>query len=153
FPGAELLWQGVNLLVSLVVVTLIFAAVFKLVPDARVAWRDVFVGALVTAVLFLAGQLLLGYYLGSGPLSTRYGAGSAILVVLVWVYYSSMIVFFGAQFTQVYANRYGSHVRESKDAVSLKRAVQESQSEPEREGTGGDEPSGGRRRERGRGVA
>ena len=146
FPGAELLWQVVNFAVSLVVVTGIFAAMFRLVPDARVAWRDVGVGALATALLFLAGQFLLGYYLGAGPLSTRYGAGGAILVVLVWVYYSSIIVFFGAQFTQVYANRYGSHVRESRDAVPLKRAVMERQSEPEREGTGDRAP---RKRERG----
>lgn len=145
FPAAELLWQVVNVLVSLVVVTGVFAAVFKLVPDARVAWRDVTVGALVTAVLFLAGQFVLGYYLGAGPLSTRYGAGGAILVVLVWVYYSSIIVFFGAQFTQVYANRYGSHVRESDDAVSLKRSVMEHQSEPEREGVGNEGKKEGRR--------
>ena len=152
FPAAGVALQVVNLLVSLLVVAAIFAALFRLVPDARVAWRDVGVGALVTAVLFMAGQLALGYYLGAGPLSTRYGAGGAILVVLVWVYYSSIIVFFGAQFTQVYANRYGSHVRESRDAVSLKRAVVENQSEPEREGVGeggGESGKGGKRRGRG----
>ena len=154
FPAAEVLWQVVNVAVSLLVVTAIFAAIFRLVPDARVAWQDVGVGAFFTAVLFLAGQLALGYYLGSGPLSTRYGAGSAVLVVLVWVYYTSLIVFFGAQFTQVYANRYGSHVRESDDGISLKRAIAERQSEPEREGTteGSDERPG-RKRERGRGTA
>lgn len=147
FPAAEIVWQVVNFLVSLAVVTLVFAAIYRFLPDARVAWRDVLVGALFTATLFLAGQFALGYYLGSGPLSTRFGAGAALVIVLVWVYYSSMIVFLGAEFTQVYANQYGSHVRESRDARSLPRAIQDEQAEPEEEGTRE------RRKGRGRGTA
>ncbi|HVM44877.1 MAG TPA: YhjD/YihY/BrkB family envelope integrity protein, partial [Candidatus Thermoplasmatota archaeon] len=123
-----------NAVVSLVVVSLVFAALFKFLPDARVAWRDVLVGGVATALLFLVGQFALGQYLGSGALAARYGAASAILVILVWVYYSSMIVFFGAELTQVYANRYGSHVRESQDARTLEQAVREEQSEPAQEG-------------------
>ena len=135
FPGAELALQIVNALVSVVVVGFVFAAIFRVLPDARVAWRDVAVGGVITAILFLVGQFALGYYLGSGPVATRYGAASAVLVVLVWVYYSSMILFFGAELTQVYANRYGSHVREASDARTLEEAVVEDQSEPEKEGT------------------
>ncbi|HET6404645.1 MAG TPA: YihY/virulence factor BrkB family protein [Candidatus Thermoplasmatota archaeon] len=145
FPGAELVLQVVNFLVSLVVVGFVFAAMFKFIPDARVAWRDVLVGGLVTALLFVVGQFALGYYLGSGPLSSRYGAAGAVIVLLVWVYYSGMIVFFGAQLTQVYANRYGSHVRESDDARTLEEAVVEEQSEPENEGTKRAPPRGSRR--------
>lgn len=147
FPGAELALQLVNLVVSFVVIGLVFAAIFKFLPDARVAWRDVLVGGVVTAALFLVGQFALGYYLGAGPLASRYGVAGALLIVLVWVYYSSMIVFFGAQLTQVYANRYGSHVRESRDARPLAQAVVEEQSAPEKEGVAekGRRPAGGAR--------
>lgn len=133
-PGTALLWQVVNLALSLVVVTLAFAAIYKFLPDVRVAWRDVLLGALVTAALFLAGQVAIGYYLGAGGLSTRYGAASAVIVILVWVYYSSLIAFFGAEFTQVYANLYGSRVRASDDARPLAQAVVEEQAPPHREG-------------------
>lgn len=134
FPGSETILQVANLVVSLAIVSLVFALMFKFLPDARVAWRDVWIGAVFTAVLFLAGQFALGYYLGAGPLSTRYGAASAVLVILVWVYYASMIVFFGAQFTQVFANRHGSRVREGREGRSLREAVAQEQSEPEQEG-------------------
>lgn len=145
FPGAELLFLVLNVIISLVVIGLVFAALFKFLPDARVAWRDVIVGGLVTAVLFIVGQFALGYYLGAGPLSTKYGAAGAMLIVLVWVYYSSMIVFFGAQLTQVFANRYGSHVRESRDARTLEQAIVEEQSAPEKEGTQKGRARGSRR--------
>ncbi|HUR69666.1 MAG TPA: YihY/virulence factor BrkB family protein [Candidatus Thermoplasmatota archaeon] len=135
FPGAGALLLVANVLVSLAVVTIVFAATFKLLPDARVAWRDVFVGGFVTALLFVVGQIAIGYYLGAGPLSSRYGAAGAMLVILVWVYYSGMILFFGAELTQVYANRYGSRVRESRDARPLREAVAQEQGEPEKEGT------------------
>lgn len=141
-PGAALLWQAVNLVFTLLVVTLIFAAMFKFLPDARIAWKDVLVGAFITAVLFVVGQLALGYYLGAGPVASRFGAAGAVVLVLVWVYYSSMIVFLGAETTQVYANLYGSRVRAAQDAEALPDAIAERQSQPEREGI--DEP----RRER-----
>lgn len=140
-PMMALLAQAVNVLLSLVVVSFVFAALFKTLPDVRVAWRDVLVGATVTATLFLAGQVALGYYLGAGPLTTRYGQGGAFLIVLVWVYYSSMIVFFGAELTQVYANRYGSRIHESRDARPLVEAIRDEQDEPENEGVKGSAPT------------
>lgn len=146
FPAAELVFQVLNIVVSLAVIGLVFAAMFKFLPDARVAWRDVLVGGVITAVLFLVGQIAIGYYLGAGPMSARYGVAGAMLIVLLWVYYSSMIVFFGAQLTQVYANRYGSHVRESRDARPLADAIVEEQSDPEKEGAEKKRPARGERR-------
>lgn len=133
-PGGQVVWQVVNVLLQLLILTGVFALLFRFVPDARVAWRDVGIGASVTAVLFLAGQLAIGYYLGTGAVGDRFGAGSAIIVVLVWVYYSALILFFGAEFTQVYANLYGSRVRASDEGVSYKEAVQQEQSHPPQEG-------------------
>lgn len=151
-PGMALLWQAVNLALALVVVTAVFAALYKYLPDARVAWRDVLLGAFLTAVLFLVGQVAIGYYLGAGGLSTHYGAASAVLVVLVWVYYSSLIVFFGAELTQVYANLYGSRVRVSDDAVPLRDAVEREQAEPQREGLDDRDERERRPTRRGRGA-
>lgn len=135
FPGAELLLQTVNFLVSFVVVALVFALLFKFLPDARIAWRDVLLGAAITSALFVIGQFALGYYLGGGPLSSRFGVAGAFAIVLVWVYYSSMILFLGAEITQVYANRHGSRVRTGRDAEPLRDAVSKKQASPEREGT------------------
>lgn len=133
-PGSALVWQVLNFVVSFAFVALVFGLMFKFLPDARISWKDVLVGALVTAILFVAGQFALGYYLGAGPVADRFGAAGAIVVVLVWVYYSGMIVFFGAELTQVYANVYGSRVRPSRDAESYPDAVQERQSDPQEEG-------------------
>lgn len=134
-PGAAILWLVVNALVSVGVVSTLFALMYKFLPDTRVAWRDVGVGALVTGVLFSVGQVLIGLYLGAGPLTTRYGAAGAVVVALVWVYYSSLILFFGAEFTQVYANLYGSRVRPDEDAIDLETATAAKQDAPDREGT------------------
>lgn len=134
FPAGVAFWAVVNFAVALAVVTFLFACIFRFLPDARVAWRDVWVGAVVTSVLFNVGQAAIGLYLGAGPLGTAYGAASAILVLLVWVYYSSMILFFGAELTQVWANRYGSRVRPAGDAQPLTEAVLEKQDHPSAEG-------------------
>jgi membrane protein len=134
-PGAAILWQVVNVLVALFVVAILFMAMFKLLPDARVAWRDAAVGGAVTSVLFMLGQLAIGLYIGAGPISTKYGAAGAVLAILVWVYYSGLIVFYGAEFTQVFANRYGAKVRPSKRAEPIQTAVQKQHRPPSREGT------------------
>jgi membrane protein len=110
----------------------------------KVAWRDVFVGALFTAVFFSVGQILLGVYLGHSAFATKYGAGGAVLLILLWVYYSGLILFLGAELTQVYANRYGSHVKPNKRARTLQEGVLAEQDEPDVEGT-----RGSRRKERG----
>lgn len=100
-PGAEILWQGVNQLVGFAIITGLFAVIFKYVPDIRIAWRDVWIGAALTAALFTLGKLAIGLYLGHSAFSSTYGAAGSLVVVLVWVYYSAQILFFGAEFTQV----------------------------------------------------
>lgn len=97
--------QFINSAVSLGVVTLLFALIFKYVPDIKIDWRDVWVGAFLTAVMFTLGKYCIGLYLGRSSLSSSYGAAGSLVVVLVWVYYSAQILFFGAEFTQVYSRR------------------------------------------------
>jgi membrane protein len=109
-PAQETLWQGVNFVVSFGVITLLFAMLFKVLPDAKIAWRDVWIGAIITALLFNLGKLLFGLYLGRSSVISAYGAAGSLVVVLLWVYYSAQILLFGAQFTQIYSNRYGSHI-------------------------------------------
>jgi membrane protein len=120
-PQYQLIMQIVSYLISFGVVTLIFALVFKYVPDAEIAWRDVWLGAAATAVLFMVGQLAIGIYLGNTDFTAQFGAAGALLVILLWIYYSAMISFFGAEFTQVYANMHGSRVRAAENAVPVTR--------------------------------
>jgi len=103
-------------LVSLGMVTLLFAIIFKSLPDASITWRDVLLGAGVTALLFGFGEYLIGFYLSRG-VDSPYGAAGSLVVLLLWIYYSAQILLFGAEFTQVYANKYGSRVRPSPQAV------------------------------------
>lgn len=112
----------VNAGVSLLVITLLFAAIFKVIPDARIAWRDVWAGAFVTALLFVIGQFLIGLYLGQSNPGEAFGAAGSLALILVWVYYSAIILFLGAEFTQVYARRKGSGIEPEEGAV---RVVQE----------------------------
>ena len=115
-PGLAPLLQLGDVLVSAVVVTLLFAMIFKLLPDAKVAWRDVWVGASLTTVLFLIGKAAIGIYLGRGSYGSAYGAAGSLVVLLVWTYYSSQILFFGAEFTKTYADRHGSRIEPSAGA-------------------------------------
>jgi membrane protein len=108
FGGWALLAQVANFIVSYVIVTLGFALIYKLMPRVRVAWRDVWVGAAVTALLFTIGKHLIGLYIGTSSLASGFGAAGSLVVVLVWVYYSAQIFLLGAEFTWVYAHRYGS---------------------------------------------
>ncbi len=98
-----------------------FAVIFKSLPDAKVAWRDVWLGAVVTAVLFAFGNFLISIYLRYTSVASAYGAAGSLIVMLLWVYYSAQIFFFGAEFTQVFANRYGSKVMPSENAVAVRR--------------------------------
>jgi len=109
--------QIVNMVMSLFFVTFVFAMIYKVLPDVRIDWSDVMIGAVITSVLFTAGKYLIGLYLGQSSISSTYGAAGSLAVLFVWVYYSSLILFFGAEFTQVYANRFGSHVLPSDNAV------------------------------------
>ena len=119
-PGAAFLWQVVNQLVGFGVITGLFAILFKYVPDARIEWRDVWIGAAITAALFTVGKLAIGLYLGHSAFSSTYGAAGSLVVLLVWVYYSAQIMFFGAEFAQVYATYKGRAIKPRAGAVSVK---------------------------------
>jgi membrane protein len=121
-PGSETLAQILNIVLSLAMITLLFAMIFKFLPDAKIAWRDVWIGAFLTAVLFTIGKFALGIYLGKSGVASSYGAAGSLIVLLLWVYYSSQILFFGAEFTQVYANRFGSRVAPADDAVPVRQS-------------------------------
>lgn len=106
-----------NVVVSFAVTTTLFALTFKLVPDARIAWRDVWVGAAVTALLFSIGKVVLAWYVGRSATESAYGAAGSLVALVLWVYYSAQILFFGAEFTQVYATRFGSRIVPKPNAV------------------------------------
>jgi membrane protein len=107
FPGVAVLWEALNVIVSLIVITLLFAMIYKVLPDVRLTWSDVWVGALVTAGLFTIGKFLIGLYLGASSFASTYGAAGSVVVVLVWVYYSSQIILLGAEFTRAYVEQFG----------------------------------------------
>jgi len=115
-----------NLVLSFIISTFIFAALFKVLPDARVKWKHVWIGAVVTAVLFMIGKFLISYYLGHSSTTSAYGAAGSIIVVLLWVYYSSMILYFGAAFTHVYAVYKGSKIYPNHYAVWVQQIEVES---------------------------
>jgi membrane protein len=97
-----------NFIISLALIAVLFAAIYKVLPDKDLEWRDVITGALVTAFLFTIGKSLIGWYLGSSSVASSYGAAGALIVVMLWTYYSSQIFLLGAEFTKVYAHRHGS---------------------------------------------
>ena len=103
--------------VSVAVITFLFAAIFKVLPDAKVAWKDVWLGGFVTAALFVVGKFVIGFYLGKSNPGEAFGAAGSLALILVWIYYSAMIVFLGAEFTQAWAHNKGSDIRPSGDAV------------------------------------
>lgn len=110
FPGSVLLWRAVHLAVMFALGTLLFAILYKMLPDANVGWRDLWIGSAATAALFAVGQLGLSVYLSRSATASVYGSAGAVIVMLLWIYYSSLVFFLGAEFTQVYANRRGKPV-------------------------------------------
>ncbi len=116
-PGGEALWEVVNLGISFVVVAVLFSLMFKYMPDVKISWRDVWIGGALTAVLFVVGKFALGMYLGRSSVGSAYGAAGSLVILLLWVYYSAQIFLFGAEFTQVYANRFGKKLQPSKNAM------------------------------------
>jgi membrane protein len=111
FPGVVVLWEALNVVVSLGVITLLFAMIYKVLPDVRLVWADVWIGALVTAGLFTIGKLLIGMYLGTAGVASTYGAAGSVIVLLVWVYYSAQIILLGAEFTREYVSTFGRRPR------------------------------------------
>ena len=133
-PGGHYLGLAVFYLFDLAVIVFLFAMIFRYLPDAKIAWRDVWTGAALTAVLFIIGKFLLNLYLGSGSAGSAYGAAGSLITLLLWVFYSAQILLFGGEFTKVYANTYGSHVEPEEHAVKVERKEIElsPQQEPER---------------------
>jgi membrane protein len=124
-PGGLAIAISVYLIFDFAVVVLLFAMIFKFLPDAEIQWRDVWIGAAMTAIFFGIGKWALGLYLGSGAAASAYGAASSLITLLLWIYYSSQILLFGAEFTQVYANQAGRHVKPSKHAIPIETRVVE----------------------------
>lgn len=118
-PGLTFLWGTLNFFISFGVITLLFALIYKVLPDVKITWGDVWIGAIITALLFTLGKSLIGLYLGNSSVGSTYGAAGSFVVFLIWVYYSAQILFFGAEFTQVYANRYGSQIVPADNAILL----------------------------------
>jgi len=106
--------------ISLVITTLLFGTIFKVLPDAKIKWRDVLIGALITALLFMLGKYAIGFYLGRSQLANIYGATGSIMVVMIWVYYSSAILYLGAVFTKVYATNFGGKIYPNEYSVWIK---------------------------------
>lgn len=115
-PGGTVLWEIIQLVVSAAIITVLFAMIFRVLPDTHVEWKDVWLGAGFTAILFVIGKFLLGLYLGRASVSSGYGAAGSLIVLLLWVYWSSQILFFGAEFTQVYACKHGSRIGDTSKA-------------------------------------
>ena len=127
FGSADVvLVKGVNIVLLFAVVTLLFAVIYKVLPDATIKWRDALVGASFTGLLFLLGKFLIGYYLGSSSSVNSYGAAASLILLLSWVYYSSIILYFGAEFTKVYAMKWGEGITIYETAVYIvKREAKE----------------------------
>jgi membrane protein len=122
-PISEILLQLANLVISIGVITVLFALIYKYLPDAEIAWRDVWLGAFVTAIFFSLGKMLIGLYLGNSAVASSFGAAGSLALLLIWIYYSAQILFFGAEFTQVYANNYGSKIVPEEDAEAAAAEV------------------------------
>ena len=119
YAGLGGIWRVAHLFTSFLIVMLLFALIYRYLPDAEITWRDVAVGALVTSVLFTLGKFLIGFYLGRASIGNVYGAAGSFALLLLWVYYSALICFYGAEFTQVYARRFGSRIQPEKHAVRV----------------------------------
>lgn len=118
-PGLNFVWELVNFVLSFGLITLLFALMYKYLPDVKIAWRDVWVGAIITALLFSFGKYILGLYLGQGSFGSAYGAAGSLVIILAWVYYSAQILLFGAEFTQVFARHFGAQIVPDRHAEAL----------------------------------
>jgi len=150
-PGAEVVLQALNFLVSFAVITLLFAMIFRFLPDVKIGWRDVWFGAVVTSLLFTIGKTLIGLYLGNSGVASVYGAAGSLVIILLWTYYSSQILFFGAELTQVWARRHGSRIEPDEHAVPAARPLdlpKQTEKEPVRKRSREEEPVGAGSRRR-----
>lgn len=124
FPESTVyLFYILNLIIVLGSITLLFAIIFRTLPDGIIKWKDAFIGASCTSVLFMIGKFAIGFYLGNSTIGSVYGAAGSVIIILVWVYYSAIILYFGAEFTKVYAKSYGGNISPNAYSVEIKKKV------------------------------
>lgn len=124
FPdSAFYFFYSLNILIVLATITLLFTIIFRTLPDGIIRMKDALIGASFTAILFLIGKFAIGYYLGSSTVASVYGAAGSVIIILVWVYYSAIILYFGAEFTKVYANKYGGDILPNKYSVEIRKEI------------------------------
>jgi membrane protein len=138
FPGGSVVIIYIlNLVFTFLVISFLFAIIFKVLPDAIIRWKDVAAGAIFTAALFMLGKFLITFYIGKSDVGTTYGTAGSLVVLLLWVYYSTIILYFGAEFTKTYATKFGSEIRPNEFAVTVqtiqveskKQSVQENEAD------------------------
>jgi membrane protein len=121
FPDVTVvLFYIINVVITLVVTSLIFGVIFKVLPDAKIKWKDVLAGAIATSLLFMLGKFAISFYISKSNVGSTYGTAGSMVVLLLWVYYSSIILYFGAEFTKAYAVKYGSEIHPNHYAVTTK---------------------------------
>ena len=124
FPESTIyLFYVVNSVIVFSIITLLFAIIFRTLPDGIIKWRDACLGASCTAVLFMIGKFAIGFYLGNSTIASIYGAAGSVIIILIWVYYSSIILYFGAEFTKVYAKTYGGKISPNEYSVEIKKEI------------------------------
>jgi membrane protein len=124
FPESTVyLFYVINSVIVFSIITLLFAIIFRTLPDGIIKWKDACFGASCTAILFMVGKFAIGYYLGNSTIASVYGAAGSVIVILVWVYYSSIILYFGAEFTKVYARTYGGKIAPNEYSVEIKKEI------------------------------
>ncbi|MGE6355660.1 YihY/virulence factor BrkB family protein [Flavobacterium sp. NPDC079362] len=134
FPESTVyLFYIVNIVIVLASITLLFAIIFKTLPDGKIRWKDAFIGSGVTAILFMIGKFAIGFYLGSSTVASVYGAAGSVIIILVWVYYSAIILYFGAEFTKVYAKSYGGKIEPNEYSVEIQKEIYEIKDPTEKE--------------------
>lgn len=126
FPESTVyLFYVVNIVIVLASITTLFAIIFRTLPDGKIRWKDAFIGSGVTAILFMIGKFAIGFYLGSSTVASVYGAAGSVIIILVWVYYSAIILYFGAEFTKVYAKSYGGKIYPNEYSVEIAKEIYE----------------------------
>lgn len=124
FPESTVyLFYVLNILIVFLIITLLFAIIFRTLPDGNIKWKDAFIGASSTSVLFMIGKFAIGFYLGSSTVATVYGAAGSIIIILLWVYYSAIILYFGAEYTKVYARSFGGSISPNEYSVEIQKEI------------------------------
>lgn len=124
FPESTVyLFYVLNIIIVFLIITLLFAIIFRTLPDGNIKWKDAFIGASSTSILFMIGKFAIGFYLGSSAVATVYGAAGSVIIILLWVYYSAIILYFGAEFTKVYAKAFGGSISPNEYSVEIQKEI------------------------------